>query len=484
MDIKTQLPPEPAIHHLPVEVLQEIFHKVAQRSKTIRHIRLTCRYWRDLVASDRTLPRRIAMQSEMREIERAYPYSEARDYYAHDIDGLARALVYIQDANFELYMQLHKPLFPRDKESENGTEEVVPWDRFEMQCTSLTIPWAHSSLKQSLLQFIGYLPTLENLNSLSVMRTNVLPSIMQHIPPSPTRLRSLTLLPGAGPVGDMELYPLIRPVLKGLRTFKVSGSNRGLSVTFLKALLSSFESLEELIFDRGPNLTKEEVDLIRQSVNRNLQPRMLKIYTTMLPMFPISLLRGLIDLSLYHPFNQQDVKSDDPKVYLPQLTTLSLERSNTGLSLFETPNLKEIYLRFTRWNDRTDRAQLLYPVLVHITDRDPSMASFLLDPPLPNISELHIHGDFLRECSIPEVLSRSLSGQASLFPNLQRLIVRMRFSKREEFEHFERELLGVTSSCTQLISVRCSWVTREGRESKIQHTKAGTLPYEMQSKPE
>ncbi|KAG8777595.1 hypothetical protein FRC15_011241, partial [Serendipita sp. 397] len=121
---------EPLICRLPTELLQDIFHIVAQQSKTIRHIRLTCRYWRDLIASNHTLPRRIAIQHEIYPMESEYPYTRMWDYYAHTMKGLARALGYTQGSNFELYVTLNKPLFLEEEEEEEGeTEEgaLVPW---------------------------------------------------------------------------------------------------------------------------------------------------------------------------------------------------------------------------------------------------------------------------------------------------------------------------------------------------------------------
>ncbi|KAG8801015.1 hypothetical protein FRC18_007893 [Serendipita sp. 400] len=132
--VSTPGAPEPPINRLPIEVLQDVFHKVAQRSETIRHIRLTCRYWRDLVTSDLTLPRRIVIHHMIGEMDTRSHHSAMGDYCTHTLGGLAKALGYIQDAMFHLDLRLDKVLSSKDEEYDK-----VPWSRFQTQCTSLAV---------------------------------------------------------------------------------------------------------------------------------------------------------------------------------------------------------------------------------------------------------------------------------------------------------------------------------------------------------
>ncbi|KAG8802984.1 hypothetical protein FRC18_007409 [Serendipita sp. 400] len=381
------------------------------------------------------------------------------DYYAHTMKGLARALGYTQGSNFELYVTLNKPLFLEEEEEEEGeTEEgaLVPWGQFKTHCTSFVVFSDHRLVYPSLLEFMGHLPTLDNLTNLSITgNSTTISSIIQHIPPDRSRLQSLVLSSDLdlGQLGNTSIYKHNQQILKRLRRFSASWD---LSVPFLKALLASFEDLEELTFSSEPTFPEQDLDLIRQTVDWKFQPRVVEIDIMMLPMFPPSLLGGLTKLSLYNWVHEETIGADDPKLELPRLTSLSLHRSRSGLFRFEAPNLRDLHLSFTRWNEHFDRCQSLRPTLVEIQDLGESVSAFLLNPPFPDINELHIYAGFLGKFKLPELLSLSLSGPSPLLPKLRHLLVTKHFSRPNELERFERELLGATSGRDQLISVRCT----------------------------
>ncbi|KAG8807401.1 hypothetical protein FRC18_005578 [Serendipita sp. 400] len=381
------------------------------------------------------------------------------DYYAQNIIGLAEALGYIQGANFELHMTLNKSLFLHKEnveEEKKEKEEVVPWDRFRTQCTSLIISNAYNPFNP-FLPFVEHLPALENLNSPSVAGNSATVwSIMQHIPSNPSRLRSLalTLDLDLGEIFNADTYPHTRRILKRLRRFR---NTRSLSASSLKALAASFEDLEELVLSDELDPPELDLDQIRQTVGWNVQPKALEISIAMLPMFPNSFLRGLTELSLYDLSDYEVIRVEDPKLDLPRLTSLSLDYSRSGLFLFEAPNLKDLHLSFNKWDyRRLHPGPSLRPILVEIKDWETSMAAFLSNPPFPDINELHVHTYPCSSDKISKLLLTSLSRQPPLLPNLQHLLVITYFLQPDELEKFKQELLVATNSCNRLISVRCT----------------------------
>ncbi|KAG8751872.1 hypothetical protein FRC14_007538 [Serendipita sp. 396] len=357
---------------------------------------------------------------------------------------------------FHLDLRLDKLLSSKDEEYKE-----VPWSRFQTQCTSLAV-YSTDKTVGYFVNFLGYLPTLENLSSLSDMEYSEATSlILQRIPPNRPRLQSLVAASDwdLGRIHDANAYQHFQQVLRRLKTFQ---ANQLRSLSSLILLLVSFEDLEDLTLNANMfefNWTEQDLDFIRQSVDWNFQPKVLDINIRMLSVFPPSLLRGLTRLSLCRLDEQDDVSLEEPKLDLPRLTFLSLNSSRSSLFRFEAPNLKDLSLINTRWHERFNRAQSLRPTLVEINDGPDSTTAFLSDPPFPDINELHIHTTVFDDYGLPQMLSSSISGQSPLLPNLQHLLVIMHLFRRvrpERQEVFRRTILGVLSSCDRLISVRCS----------------------------
>ncbi|KAG8798714.1 hypothetical protein FRC17_007342, partial [Serendipita sp. 399] len=184
---------DPAIARLPVEILQDIFRRVAENSTSTRNIRLTSRFWRDVVAADNSLLRKLALRDSIYCANTPQIHKEDWEFCVHTPKGLFKALGSVDAAYFHFHVDLNEPI------PQEGWEQV-PWHRFETQCSALFITSIRRGIHPAVATVLENLPPLRSLQQLSSFDNSmVFPSLpLPFIPPisinSPI-LRSLTWLP-------------------------------------------------------------------------------------------------------------------------------------------------------------------------------------------------------------------------------------------------------------------------------------------------
>ncbi|KAG8750292.1 hypothetical protein FRC14_000649 [Serendipita sp. 396] len=386
--------PDPPIFRLPAEILQHIFRKFLLSANSTRNIRLTCRYWRDLVAADRALPRRIALRliNDCRYLH--YPSYRQWDHCVHTAAQLTKALECIQDSQFHLHITISKAI------AIDGWD-LVPWNRFSVQCSGLFISSVPSNLQEAVSGILRRLPILHNLRHLFLWKNSFVfpssrPSVLQPIPINSPSLRSLKIT--WSPEADSNFDPgPFQHIFNELATFELFYHGNIVSTGFLVALLSSLWVLEDFAWSGGI-LSAEDISFIRESVDWRCKPRALKITANLLSVFPSSVLSELVvleeDFKYLNdsPNGGNAAEAKCPRLHLPRLEDLTVAGSWSGLARIEAPNLQRLHIDGSSGKLEYLAQMRLNPRFVKLTDEcsDQLIEAFISRGPFSNLTELHV----------------------------------------------------------------------------------------------
>ncbi|KAG8814599.1 hypothetical protein FRC17_001059 [Serendipita sp. 399] len=445
--------PPPPIFRLPAEVLQDIFHRVAEKSSFIRNVRLTCRDWHDLVAADRALPRHIALRCGYDCKDDHQPDAKYLDYCVHGPKGLNRVLGYIEDAHFALHLQTHEQMSDKNW-------STVPWDKFQLQCVQISIYPISTSYHPTIIDFLHTLPALHNLNYVHFWgNTSIFSSLMCHSSSHSNKLRTLEL--NWRPDSEsISILTSCRHIFSNVKDLKWSLTEGYTSIGFLIALFGTFEALEALELDS--DLTRpEDVEVIRRSVDWKFKPRTLTINATLFPAFPSLVLERLVILSLWLPTERGSVTgTNHQRISLPQLASLTLNNSWDGLFEIAAPKLKDLHLLGIHvQRDYFTQTQLLEPSFVELEGNKDTCEMFLSRVLFPNITELHLHIQkyWTRQVSAlrPVLSFDDQKHHALKFPQLEHLLVIFHSSLTKHLEELRQGISSAIGERPRPITVRC-----------------------------
>ncbi|KAG8829936.1 hypothetical protein FRC17_005761 [Serendipita sp. 399] len=422
---------------LPIEVLQYIFRIVTGQSLSIRNIRLTCRDWRDLVASDISLPRNIILLLDFRCVDNHQPNSTKWDYCVHNAAGLARALDYIQDSHFAFHVTL------RDTNTKEDWS-LVPWFRFSKQCVQFRVDPGYLSSHKYFVTILENIPVLHRLKSVKLQGNPlVLTSVLRRIPPNSNVLRSLDLLlfPGDGTSYDPKsLINEFGHVFYGSRKLVCF---QALGLTTNDPLIAFFKLLNDVeeLRIRNELARPEDADLVHQSVDWKIKPRVLQVGTTLFKVFPPFTLGSLTELHLF----SETTETEYEMTHLPTLVDLTLVNSWIALTYIEAPQLKSLHLLGGHVQpDPLTKSQHLRPALVEIAGSEKGKEVFISTSPFPGIVELHVRIGIDLISTIGR-LAESLSfdvgkGQPLWLPQLERLFVILYSTPSDDLGRLQQEI--------------------------------------------
>ncbi|KAG8769824.1 hypothetical protein FRC16_006552 [Serendipita sp. 398] len=459
---------DPPIFRLPVEILQYVFRQVVEMPQPIRDIRLTCRYWRDLVALDHTLPRTISVENGRYCVSPHHASTYRWDHCVHSAIQLITALQCIQSARVCLYLQSN---IPTSKEN----WDHVPWDQLSGQCSKLFISkLIRPDAYPAFANILGRFPPLLALQYLSshdndIIFPSSLPIRKQPISINMPNLRSLSWSLQRDPAFDIENF---RPIFMELTSFTLTLSELVISVDFLVGLFSSFQRLKDLSWDarfHNSNL----VASMRRKVDWNFKLRKLSTNIELLAIFPppvlheLTVLRGFRNGSFLGSTEVALNGSEGNLLHLPQLTELTLEDSWSKLLWIKAPSLQRLHLLSYYGVSHYVKRMEFTPLFIDIYDGGDGevIEAFFGRAPLPNLVELHLN---VWTCwaytndRLVELLSIDIGKKSSsLFPRLRSLVVRLlKYApKGSQLLHIvrrdnvKREISAALSSLPYFVSV-------------------------------
>ncbi|KAG8772270.1 hypothetical protein FRC15_002865 [Serendipita sp. 397] len=421
--------PEPPIFRLPTEIVLDIFHLVANKGMSIRNVRLTCRYWRDLIASDRLLPRKIVLRPDCDFEPHLY---FKRDHCVHSARQLANALECIGDACFYFHINVWKSM-----SHENW--DIIPWHRFAVQCVELYLNGVSRDFYPTLATILTRLPPLRSLRHLSsngdcLILPCSLPTDTRPILLPLLRLRSLMWRPKGNLAFTMEP---IRYLFINITRLGLLYLDFNISTAFLIELFSSCTKLTSLRWI-APRRHSKKLEAIKNGVNWQFELRELEITYGLLPAFPPDVLSGLASLTeRLHPSKGQMPISEvtgtkEDRLYFPRLRELTVASTQSDLLHIKAPNLHRLCLSGDFGAPEYVSQMELTPRIMEIEDWENGAAieAFLARTPIPNLVELQMHvGTWAYGGSdgrLARLLSADIGKQSSiLFPDLKFLLVKL-----------------------------------------------------------
>ncbi|KAG8865015.1 hypothetical protein FRC20_009982 [Serendipita sp. 405] len=407
----------------------DILRRVANESMSTRNVRLTCRYWRDLVASDRILPRKIVMQYECDSSRHSSRLG--RDHCVHSARQLARALELVRDAHFHFHIQIQKPMPEEDW-------DIVPWNRFTAQCSGLFLARVVRESYPTLATILTKLPPLHSLRHLSSQGDClILPAPLttehQPVPIHILSLQSLSWIPKGYIIFNIEP---IKYLLTGITRLELIHPGFDISINFLVGLFSSCTNLEDLTWF-PPRPHPEDLKDIRRRVKWQSKLRELRITHGLLSAFPPLALRSLTSLSETSHSREdkasrnESTVTEDDQLHLPRLVDLTMAGTWSDLLHIKAPNLHQLHLSGNFGSPKYVSQMDLTPYIVDIEDWESGevIKAFLGRAPIPNLVEIQMHvgiwacGDGL----LAQLLTADIGKQSSLlFPCLKCLLVKLR----------------------------------------------------------
>ncbi|KAG8830014.1 hypothetical protein FRC17_005583 [Serendipita sp. 399] len=453
-----------AIFRLPPEILQDIFRILAENSVSTRIVRLTCRYWRDLVAADRSLPRKIVLRDGVSCKRFQYPSESQSGYCVHNAVGLSMALALINDAHFHFHVQIFQPRILVDH------WECVPWYLFRKQCSGLFIFSTPLGGDLEIANVLRNIPPLENLKYFYSWKNNMtFPSLLtQVLQPTPVSSRilptlRLTWAPDRVPTFDPESFKYI---FQNLTRFKLSYSDPVLSIRFLVKLFSSFIKLKELTWDASGY---SDMDTIRTQVDWKFKLQTLRVKSKYISAFPPSVLSELIVLSedLDNAFDIPGAESGPGTEYNPiqlsRLEQFALSGSWPGLVQVDAPNLRHLSLKGSFGKPEYLAQTRLNPRSIEIWDDGCRvLGTFFAQQSFTSLVELSIKAD-ARWADTGDQLVHLLSLYAgklpSLFPQLKIIGVHLHGAPTNVEEErliakTKRRLFFILSNCPFQVTIR------------------------------
>ncbi|KAG8814600.1 hypothetical protein FRC17_001060 [Serendipita sp. 399] len=422
---------ESIVFRLPVEILEEIFRRVAWQSSSIRNVRLTCRDFRDLVDADRTLPRHISLQMGGHCRHFHYPAKDQRDHCVHNAKQLVAALECIKGAPFHFRIIMHWMFaISLDHPLDNKILwDSVPWHIFSAQCTGVAIGpiSGYNRMTREILQYIPPLPNLKYFDS----RGNSLVSpslIAQLIPVDTPSPQSLELSWAPEFSSQFDEAPS-DSIFQNIKTFNFSHVEV-LPNHFLIALFSSFRALKYLTWNEYMGY-RWDPDTIRRGIDWNFRLQRLRTKSSLLLAIPPTVLTDLLVLTV-----DLDTSEDTPlpevenyRLHLPHLTELTLNGLWVSLVQVEAPNLRHLNLVGHRGDSGYLARTKLTPSFLNISDEGSgqTMEALLEREPWPRVTELLLHVEAHWACRDGRLAKLfSVDTVTAKFPQMKTLLIEIR----------------------------------------------------------
>ncbi|KAG8829750.1 hypothetical protein FRC17_006116, partial [Serendipita sp. 399] len=325
---------------IPDEILVKILREYLTIYDSLIVPRLTCRSWRDIVASAISLPRRIYLAKKCKCRDR--PNLHEYDYCCRSGFHLVQALELIRGAHFELSINL--PILP----APDDTWASGRWKKFQAQCVGINLKKDSNYYSHEMIYpLLDCLPSLRNLRFLTL--EDFMSSITRKIDGNANSLKAMKI-EYWNPLGKSPFQPeSIRDVLAGLSSFSMPRADaEDYSISFSISLFASFRNLKQLVwYEPGHNLGDVQTRL--EAVDWRFSLDRLETSYSLLDGFPVNpVLHQLKELVLRASKGDPSSKLVGEQMNLTHLTDLTLLGSWSGLTHINAPNLERLSLHSHR----------------------------------------------------------------------------------------------------------------------------------------